>query len=225
MESGRRHLPRRETGDMDVGARIDDALSDEASRSYSTEYLSILTENWRELKTTVRKTLGLLLLAAGAFELIRSAQLTKATIAGLEISNFSNIEKLLPVVVAYLAFQVVVHHTVTVYYQRIHTRFHRILHPRLGHQELHVALRPSSNLWWEPSTLAYATGEHGRRARILADGFALATVLGVLAFELYAYDRLFASYGPDWLVFVSLALTALLLVRAAAELRLESQLG
>jgi hypothetical protein len=209
---------------MKLGDKVARSLEEDAARLYAPSYLDILTANWRELTTTIRKTLGLLLLAAGAFELIRSAQVQEATFAGLKISNFSSIEKLLPVVVAYLAFQLVVHQTTTVYYQRIHTSFHRTLHQVLHEQRLHVALRPAANLWWDPSTLAYASGDRGRLSRGLGDAWSVATVGGILAFEVYAYVRLFASFGWNWLVLVSLALTVLLLARAVVELGLEPEL-
>jgi hypothetical protein len=214
----------REDPAVDISGKVATSLSEEPARLYAAHYLDLLTANWRELQTTLRRTLGLLALSAGAFELIRSAQLQEATVAGLKISNFSNIQKLLPVVVAYLAFQLVVHHTTTLYYQRIHTGFHQTLHPKLREERLHVALRPVANLWWEPSTLAYASGVQGRLARNLGNAWSLATVFGVVAFEVYAYVRLLDAFGANWLVLTSVGLTVLLLARTLAELRLETGL-
>jgi hypothetical protein len=210
---------------MDISRDVAEALREDASRAFAEQYLDVLTTNWRELKSTVRKTLGWLLISAAAFELIRSAQLREATVAGLKVSDFSDIEKLLPVVVAYLAFQLLVHRTTTVYYQRLHTQFHGTLHRRLRDKNLHVALRPAANLWWDPSTLAYASGDHGRIARHLGRAWSLATVLGIVLFEALAFVHLFGRYGLDALAILSLALVLLLVARTLAELWLETELS
>src|SRR4051794_32340852 len=136
---------------MDIEKDVAETLDEAASRSYGVQYLDLLTKNWAEAKATTRKVLGLLLLTTAAFELIRRAQVKEATIAGVKISDLSNVEKVLPVVVAYFVFQLVALHTTTVYFQRIHTRFHAVLHPELRKRRLHVALRPIASLWWEPS--------------------------------------------------------------------------
>jgi hypothetical protein len=216
--------PTREQSRVDIERDVAEALAEKASRSYGVQYLDLLTKNWSEVKIAVRKALGLLLVVTAAFELIRRAQLTEATVAGLKISNLSNLEKVLPVGVAYLAFQLVAHHTTTVYFQRIHTRFHAELHGELRKQRLHVALRPIANLWWEPSNLAYASADTGRLARALAQVWALATVVATLGFQAYAYQYLLSTYGANWLVILSLLFSLLLIARAAAELRLEREL-
>jgi hypothetical protein len=209
---------------MGLDKRVTAALQEDASRAYAETYLALLTTNWVAAKDTARKTLAWLLGSAAAFELIAAAQLREATVAGLEISNFSTVEKLLPVVVAYLAFQLVVLHTMDAYFQRIHSSVHGVVHAQLREQALHVALRPMANSWWEPSTLAYASGSSGQRARLLGQVWALATMLAIAAFEVLAYVRLFNRYGAQWLVLASLALSLLLAARVAAELCLETVL-
>jgi hypothetical protein len=209
---------------MDIASKVETSLAEDEARVYASSYLDILTANWRELQTTIRRTLGLTLFTAAAFELIRSGQVQEASLFGLEVSTFSDIQKLLPAAVAYLVFQLVVHYTTTLYYQRIHSGFHGYLHPQLRNERLHIALRPAANLWWEPSSLAYASEVRGRLARQLGDLWSVATVAGVVAFEIYAYVQLFRSFGTNWLVLVSLGLTLLLAGRTIAELRVETEL-
>jgi hypothetical protein len=217
-------LPDSEIPKMDIAADIAKAMDDQKSSAYADEYLDVLTANWRELKSTVRKTLASLLVGAAAFELIRTAKLREATIAGLKISDFASIERFLPLVVMYMGFQLLVHRTTTVYYQRIHTEIHKRLHPQLWERKLHVALPPAANLWWDPSTLAYASGRQGATARGLGQVWLAATVLALLGFEVFAYEQLFERYGMDFLVLLSLALAILVLTRTVAELWLEHEL-
>src|SRR5215217_4311837 len=78
---------------------VERVLSNPANRDFVEEYAKELRQNWRDVCSSMGRTITLIVLSAGAFELLSRAAIAKASIGPFEIRDLSLIQTSLPVII------------------------------------------------------------------------------------------------------------------------------
>jgi hypothetical protein len=201
---------------MNIRGRIKEAFKEDAVDSDGLKsYLTELFANWRQAELTVSRTIGFILLASAAFELLTRGIVSEVSVIFLRITNATPlITAVLPVVVAYLTLNLALLIGDIVLYSLIYDSVMHLRFASLYENNMHTALRPPG---------AILTGDRfliGRGTSVNRVGrVALALIRIIIylmlpvSFDIYAYGRLLTMRGlDDVFVWTSLGISAILIV-------------
>jgi hypothetical protein len=171
---------------------------------YLDEYLQAIRENWKDITSAANRTITRMLLAAGTFELVVRAASKKITIFGLEVTDLTLIRAALPVIVAYLFFELCFLIQLRNNYYEVHNSIIQDVYSHIYDRDLHALLEPGKSTLFGPRFL------YPPNTPIL--NFMIVTLpriyqVGILAFEFYAFSRQFRLPDSAPVTWIALVLT------------------
>ena len=198
--------------DMPAGSqtRLDHAervLSNPDNIVFVEEYAKEVRQNWRDICSSISRTIAFIVLSAGAFELLSRAAIATASIGPFEIKDLSLVQKLLPVMIAYFFYDLA-----NLYYQHsqyltVHELVVRVTHKDFQEADLDLYLEPRVTSMYHP---AWLRREYDRPLYYFTTLIWLIGLFGITAFQIYAFYRNFRTFGfDDLLNYVSLAVAVL----------------
>jgi hypothetical protein len=116
---------------VDLRKEVRDVFSNPDNRQLGDEYAKEIRENWREVNSSRGRSSILLLASIFAFELLARASISKASIVGLEIKDLTFPRLALPVISAYLFYDIVNLWTRHMNLREVHLGVVNTLHPDL----------------------------------------------------------------------------------------------
>jgi hypothetical protein len=190
--------------------RAQDAFGDNDA-SYAEEFVKSARESLKEVSDSLTRTTLLVLTLCAAFELLARAP-GKITFFGIELTEPGVIEKLLPIVIAYLFYEQRILSVKWADLVTISQSLMRRFHPRVRENGLDTLLHPRLLALWDVGKL---TEERYRPSEEfdyqVSSAFSLGVLILPLLFQIYAFARLFLRYdNRDVLVWVSLFLSSLI---------------
>ena len=185
----------------------------------ATEFLKGLRDTWKEVSTTLNRTLFLMLGLAAVFELLVTTKGKQFSVAGFTFEDTSLIQKALPVLVAYLYLEVVLLSMRFEDMSTLHAEVMTRATPAIEENDLDLYLAP-------PSRALLTGGSEPRPGNLLRSEQAMSRLhsamlfpsfLLPIAFEVQAFYLLFHTHGwRDVFTWASAAAASLLVVAAWA---------
>jgi hypothetical protein len=190
-----------------------DVFSKPENREYGGDYAKEVRENWKEVSSSIGRSAVLLLVSIFAFELLARASIDKVTIAGLEIKDLSFIRRALPVLSAYLFYEIISLWARHVNFNDVHAELIRTLHPDIYDKDLEFFLTPRLPSATFMPQIVFGSSGRNKLYTVIGRSLALLVLLIVPVFEIYAYYLQFRFFPfNDPLLWVALFLTIVLLV-------------
>jgi hypothetical protein len=188
-----------------IPQRVAEAF-DEADTAKAEKFLDTTLSSWKQISDSITRTVAIIFLLAGAFEiLIGSGATTSLTLGSLTFSNSSLLQQFMPALVAYLLYDM----SSLVARWRDHGAIYfatlKIFQPKLFNSELPSMVLPIIRGPWSLGP-AY-THERAEDAFAVIMRIILLLIGGILlplAFESQAYYALVHKYGTgNILVWIS----------------------
>ncbi len=189
----------------------EDVVDSDGLKNYLTELLA----NWRQAELAVRRTIGFILLASAAFELLTRGVVSEVSVFILKVTNATPlITAVLPVIVAYLTLNMALLLGDITLYALIHQYVMRLRFTSIYENNMDVALHPPG---------AFFTGRRfifGRGTSVNRAGRTTVILIQIsihmilpISFVTYAYVRLLVTRGlSDVFVWTSFGISAILVV-------------
>jgi hypothetical protein len=193
-----------------VTTRVRRAFGDASMHAYAADYAQAVHANVKDLAEGMRRSALLLVVTAIAFELINQAAIAGAQIGPFQVRDLSLVQKALPVMSAYLAYDAVSLGLRYVYSWQVYQGILRLTHEPVWLAWLDTLLRPpTSSLLGPPPLALQAGGRLDRLAFMLSRGLRSVALGSSVVVEAYMFVRLFQRFGPDDIVlWASAALSA-----------------
>jgi hypothetical protein len=189
---------------------VDEAFSDPSEASYRSEYILELRDNWRHVIATHTRDVVLIVLLVAIFELTARSAVTKVSIGPFEVSNIPIVFRVLPLLIAYLLYDMAILDKWHMLMESAHAHLMRVMHPKVRSTDFDWLLVPTVHPL--SNTLIPSNSRFAKVANII---LVVAFLGGVIAFEIRAVYILFQTFGAqDLLVWISSAFIAILLVSA-----------
>jgi hypothetical protein len=190
-----------------IAERVKVAFVDRSAASYADKYLEALQTRVRESSDTIRRTALLTLLGLAAFELLSRSAIADVQIGPFKIQDLELIQKTLPIVLAFLLYDISVSNLKMVYAQRAHAKVMDIFYPSIRRTQIDALVLPpgaSSSSVFGVSWLPTGSGRLNRLAwRLNSLMWYSSLALPPLA-QAYVLYRLFESFRwSDGLVWAS----------------------
>jgi hypothetical protein len=182
-------------------------LSNSDNHDFIEEYAKEMRQNWRDVCSSIGRTVSFIVLLAGAFELLSRAAIAKASIGPFEIKDLSLVQKILPVFIAYFFYDLG-----NLYYQysqfwTVHELLMKATHKDFQDADLDMYLEPRVTSIYHP---AWLRREYDRPLHYFTTLIWFVGLFGITAFVVYAFYRNFRLYGfGDTLNYISLGVAIL----------------
>jgi len=204
-------------GDVDkLQKLLADAFGPDKAAAYGEAYLEVVRANSKDAGEAVRKSLLVLVALDLLFVIVDVAAVKKVAFGPVEITDLAVVQKLIPVLIAYVLYTGVMFQGLTSTYTRVHQAAVRVLYPSMGSAE--VFLRPATvTLFGAEALLEPVHNERAERRFVFAIAlFAIVVLLALLVFEAWALYRLLDRYGVSdvgsWLSILASSLLLALVV-------------
>jgi hypothetical protein len=197
----------------DLRQRIREAFADQKQGDYAGEFSNILRDNWRELQSSLGKsmTLGVLLMAT--FVLLSGSAITELSLGPFKVTNLATISTFLPAAVAFSFYQSCVLTARIQDFKVAHNELMTILHKDLAEKHLHDFLRPQ-----QLATITDPVFSGRERKGLISFTLLLVpvTILTIpMIFEIAAHDYLIRHAGRvNQMILISLGVSILLFAAA-----------
>jgi hypothetical protein len=152
--------------------------------------LKELRENWLNTEKATGRSLLASLILMGVFELLSKAAVEKLSVAGFEVKDLSFVRNALPVIIAYLFYEMACHAALRANYEITHEKMMSSVDKDLRDSNLDYFLRPARHPIFGPHQ--FKESKLAQRASRL---FMPAFTLGIISFEAYAYKIGFTTLG------------------------------
>ncbi len=194
---------------------LERALDDEETRDYLTsEYVGYVQDIVLRYSDTFLRLLRLTVVLMVAFILMTFASTASISIGGLAIEDLSILQKLLPVVVAFMYSEMIATRTLANSAAQLRNAILLKRFPRIQEDVL-LVLNPQIG-WNLPSLGIVPAARTGIAYARLTTLALIAVWFSPYVFTVYAYVQLFALFGfGDPLVWISLVLSSILMIQAA----------
>jgi hypothetical protein len=199
-----------------IETRVNDSFGD-SERGEADQYLTLVMSSWKDISQSINKSAGLSLGFMALFELLISQkELNELEIGSFSFDNTSILQIAIPVVVAYLMFNLGYLGQRWIDHQALNNGLTRRFYPRMAQNNLAHLVRP------QLSTFAtfgrnIPLRENSRpgdtfSAWVITVFSALTAVFLPIAFEIQAYVHLFHVHGnSDPVLWVSLIISTTLM--------------
>lgn len=209
-----------------ISARVRDALDVNVSEDYVLQFLADVRNNMREAERRTRRTTGYILLLATIFELIRRHGVSEATLVFVKLNSLDFALVAIPVVIAYLCYEIAGHVTDSNDLYWVHTKVIEARYPSMRASDLDLFLIPIGDPYGQAIRSA-TFSSRGRIHTLLSWArFPLQIIapgVAAFAFVVYALVQVFAQFGgTNVFVWLSGLLTFMFLVLAAVAVATES---
>jgi hypothetical protein len=179
------------------------ALQEHVHRAFSGRkpdevlpYFNFVRSNYEIAASGLFKWMFTAIASVIVFQLLTLAAIKDASFGPVTLQNLGVVQKALPVFIAYSMYRSAVFGAMWKMYDRAHQAFLAEIEPKLIENDLERYVRPAHVLLfrgWAMETAVRGEGAYRSVTRKLT--FAVAT--GILIFEVYAFYRLFETYGAD----------------------------
>jgi hypothetical protein len=187
----------------------DHEKADQKENSAAIAYLGELRVRMKDLSDSSRRTVILLLLVAAAFQLLDQAAVVSVQAGPFQIRDLSVIQKVLPVIFAYLIYDETVSGIRYLYSLRVASEISRAFQPSVKSSSLDGLLNPQGSPLFGPMLWHRSKSREYRLLAKLTQVLRLGSLLLPLVIEAYAFYRIFEAFGfRDVVVWIS-ALVAL----------------
>lgn len=180
-----------------IRSDIEQFCNAEETKDQAGAIMSVLLDNIRDIDNHLSKRTFYAAVLIGGFEFIKRASVGQITVLGIQFTEFSMVEKILPVLIAYLYFSCWAHIANRRLLEELYNNFVRCIYPTLGKNDLDVYLRPPNFV----KTYDIIARESKGISRILIDVSVLPVVLSLIlsvpVFTAYAIHSLLSKYGSD----------------------------
>jgi hypothetical protein len=209
-----------------IRARAQAALDVSVSEDYVLQFLADLRNNMRDAEQRTRRINGSILLLATVFELINRHGISEATLFFVKLNSLDFALIAIPVVIAYLCYEVTGHVTASNDLYWMHTKVTEARYPSVRANNLDLLLIPVGDAFGQAIRTA-TFSDRSRIFRLLSWArFPLLTIVpsaAAYAFEVYALVQIFAHFGgANVLVWLSGILTITFIALAIAAVATES---
>lgn len=193
-----------------ISEKTTEVFSDPDLSSYRSDYIKELRENWSRNNDTQSRDLILLVLLAAIFELISRSAVGKISIGPIEVSDLPIIAKVLPIIIAYLYYDIAVLAAWHDLFSSANTALMSLAYPKAAEEDFDVLLHPRLHALAAPGLPVNST-----LLKVVNAFLGLMILLGAIAFEIYAFYALFHRFGyTDIVVWASLSVSILLMSAA-----------
>src|SRR4051794_10949967 len=125
-------------------SRIETALRISEEKQFATDYLDIIREALNVADGRLIKLSGTMIVLIATFEFIARAAIAEASFGGLKVTDLSLIQKLLPVLVAFLASRLVAITAVRAILLAAYNEMFRRIAPKMYENHLEALSFPPS---------------------------------------------------------------------------------
>jgi hypothetical protein len=204
MQHGGIDRPDEDSGVVDQ--RVRTAFPEQTDSEEAVEYLSELRGRMKDVSEISRRTILLLLLTAATFELLNRAAVVNVKVGPFEIKDLSLIQKVLPVVFAYLIYDECVLGVRYLYSMRVADTITQSFQPSLSKATLDKLLHPQGSSLLGPMTWHRSRSLIYRLTGVFTVILRVGSVITPLVIEIYAFYSLRRQFGlNDAIVAFSLA--------------------
>jgi len=184
--------------------KVNDAFDSATLTGFGLKYLELLYGNWADMMRALRRTILLAVILVASFLLLSDAKSASFTIGPLKTSNIAAVLTLIPAITSFLTFEAIDLTLSGAYYREVSSALWERLYRPIFENNLEVLLEPMTTFAWGMGTSMGLSSQKSKRIESLVDasGIAMAvvTVLGILAFLVYAYWRLYEHSHTSWIV-------------------------
>ena len=168
------------------------------------EYLRDLRGRMKDISESSRRTVLLMLLVAATFELLDRAAVTNVQAGPFQIKDLSLIQRVLPVIFAYLIYEETVLGVRYLYSMSIASEIARTFQPALKSSTLDGPLNPQGSPLFGPMLWHRSASRSYRLLALFTIVLRLGSLTAPLIIEAYAFYRLFRLFGAgDIIVWIS----------------------
>lgn len=204
--------PTKTVSNKKIQERVNTAFPNSAYTA--SEYLQILRANWQQLETDVKRASLFLFISVIAFELIARASVAEVSLGIVKVNDVSMIYRIIPAVVSYYCHNIMYLVTFRKKIENVHDSIIKKVYWNIYENSLCSYLRPHYGSLTSDDYLAPKNSKARSALAFLAVLTISALIIGLLAFEVYAFYQLFRTYKwKDLLVWFSLALSIIFLIR------------
>jgi hypothetical protein len=193
--------------------------ADEAGRTENPTaiaYLSELRSRMKDLSESSRRTVVLLLLVAAVFQLLDQAAVVSVQAGPFQIRDLSLIQRVLPLIFAYLIYDATVFGVRYLYSLRVASEIARSCQPSIKSSSLDALLNPQGSPLFGPMLWHRSKSRQYRLLTGLTLVLRLGSLLVPLMIEVYAFYRLFEVFGRrDEVIWISALISFGFIVLAA----------
>jgi hypothetical protein len=182
---------------------------------YANEYLAAVRNNWQVTQGTITRLSALLIAVAFIFELIISSKNSTVTLLGFDLSATAIVKVALPVVVAYLYYQITYSFIESGIYQSAHDRVLQEVYPAIYETNSERPLHPANALETGVDRIYYSLGTDSRATKLIY-GLSVIRILVITIapplYVAYSYIQLFQKFGIASVeAWIGVAVSAILL--------------
>jgi len=188
---------------------------DSEGRAYANEYLAAVRGNWQATESGVTRGSALIVGIAFIFELVISSKSTPITFLGFGFSTTGIVKAALPIVIAYLYYQVTYSIVESIIYRSAHDRVLTEIYPPI-YNNSERPLHPANALMVSPDRIYYTLGTDSRVMKLayISSAIRPLTIMAAAPFYIiYTYVQLFQKLGvasvESW---ISVSISGVLLV-------------
>jgi hypothetical protein len=191
------------------------ALADSTVQADADEYLKSVRENMRSTEDSIIKVGRTLLVVIIGFEFLARGAISEASIAGLKFTDLSLIQKILPVLIAYLTYWL---HSLYAFRRLLSEAHNQVMEktqPAIYINDLDYYVKAHSAFSTENLLASNTEGIQSKFIGNLTKPFMLVIALGPTLFEIYAFYRCFSAFGiHDLIVWVVLIVSVPFVVQS-----------
>jgi hypothetical protein len=194
----------------DVGEWVSGVFDPESS--HFEKYMEVFRQNWRDVSDAISRIALLILLLTASFQLLIASKAASPTVsfAFIQLEDTEAIQKLLPAVIAFLAYDLTALANRWTDMQWIHVAIMANYYPKTEARRLNDYLVPRLPSFFRIGGYQVTEGRpFGERLEFWSRlGFATCMLGLLVLFFIYAFSRLFRLYGPtDVLVWISFGIS------------------
>jgi hypothetical protein len=201
--------PEQREAESIIAEQVRNAFADPSAHDFAREYLGEVLTNWRTSEETVRRTIILLFFLFFIFEALGRASVSEVSVGPVKLQDYTLLQKLLPIAIAYLYFDLVSTGTMRGYFSKVVDEVVRRTNKSVYENALHAYLWPTYTFLPQELITQYLSGKGkslGQVVGILTRGTYVVGLLLISAgLQAYIFYRLFHLFGvQDVLVWLSL---------------------
>jgi len=182
-------------------------------KEYSSTYLNDILVNWRDVETRLRHAALFAFVAAAFGELLIQGRVTKVQLAGLTVNSLSIFQKITPVVVSYLIYDICNYIVIISTYRALYDEMVGFLYPAIRSEQLNAAAAPPMSLYFGEYSWILYDNSHSSWPFLILGLIRPFIIIGApLAYIIHQFAHLAAINQDDGLFWVSVGLTSLLIV-------------
>lgn len=205
---------RREGEAMRIHQKVTELCASENNKEAVRELMAIILANIRETDEHISRRAFYIAVGIVGFELVKRASVTEITVAGIQITEFSIAERVLPAVIAYLnlaCWGLVASRRLL---ENLYDAFIKCLYPDLWERDLELYLRPSYFIKTYDIVSRLSSGFLKVTLRGSMAVIVVVVAFAVPSFSIYAIYSTLNKYGTtDILTLVSAAVTLFFVIQ------------